>query len=128
MKQNIARITIAYTSLLVLLGVGGYLFSGMQSVTALIPAFFGAVVAIVLLLTIRRTRPATILWTLLGLAALGFLATMSGVPKTVSLVLGNDVARPGAVVSQGIMAVLSMAYGLALFTVARKKSLAYGDA
>ncbi len=120
MKQNIARSTLVYSGALVLLGLVGYLATGMQSITALIPAFFGIVVFALKASVLERFRPSTMLWTLVALAVVGILATFGGIPKTFGLLMGNDTARPAAVISQSIMALSSLVYSLVLVMIVRK--------
>ncbi len=105
-------LTYAYIGILVLLGLIGYFATGSQSVTALIPAFFGVVVFVVFVAVSRLAGPAALKWTLIALAVVGFAATVSGIPKVIQLIGGGEVARPAAVISQAVMAVVSFLYGL----------------
>lgn len=107
-----ASLTYAYIGILVLLGLIGYFTTGSQSVTALIPAFFGVVVFIVFLTVSGLAGPSALKWTMVVLAVVGFAATVSGIPKVIQLLGGGEVARPAAVISQTIMAVVSFVYGL----------------
>jgi hypothetical protein len=52
-----------------------------------------------------------------ALALLGVLGSIRGVPKTLTLMAGNEVERRGAAISQAIMAVLCL-----VFLVAAVKS------
>ena len=121
MEQSTSRITLSYVALLILMGVVGYLVTGLQSVTALIPAFFGLVVLVLWLVLRQPLGPAKLPWLLIVLAAIGFLATVSGIPKVISLVAGEETARPAAAISQCIMAILSFAYGLAVLLASRNR-------
>ena len=72
------KITVVVGLLLVLLGVGMYLGTGMESWTALIPAFFGVVLGLIILMSTLHLAPmfaaiyvfAAIGLTLLALQAL----------------------------------------------------------
>lgn len=128
MKQNITRSTAVYAAALVLLGLVGYFVTGMQSITALIPAFFAIVVVAVKLPMLKRSRPSTTLWTLVAFAIVGIIATAGGVPKAFAFLLGQETARPAAVVSQSLMAFMSLAYALTLLTIVRKKSATESNA
>lgn len=118
------RITIAYGALLIGLGLAGYFGSGRVSITALIPAFLG--VPIVLLGIVARNERwrkhsmhATIL-----LALVGFFGSARGLGKAVVFLGGGQVERPGAVIAQLVMAVLSLIYvGLTVrsFVEARRR-------
>ena len=57
---------------------------------------------------------------LIALAAIGLLATVGGIPKLASMMGGGEVDRPAAVVSQSIMAVISLVYGVAVFLALRR--------
>ena len=119
MKEAFVRPTWIYVGALLLLGLIGYLATGMQSITALIPAFFGIVVIIVMLLFARLARPSMSAWILLILAVVGLLATIGGIPKVVGLLMGQETARPAAVISQSIMALVSLVFGVVMLTIAR---------
>ncbi|GAB4320030.1 MAG: hypothetical protein Kow0074_10040 [Candidatus Zixiibacteriota bacterium] len=108
-------LTILYSVLLGLLGVIGYLITGRQSITALIPTFFGLAVLLVMFIVGRLAGPPTMRWTFIVLCAIGFAATLSGLPKIFQLLGGGEVARPAAAISQTIMAVISLVFGLAAF-------------
>lgn len=108
--------TIGYGAALTALGVGGYFATGQQSKTALIPAGFGVVAAGlgVLAREERFRKPALIAAAVVGIA--GFAGSARGLGKLPALVRGEPLERPAAVVSQSVMAGLSLAYvaGLAL--------------
>jgi hypothetical protein len=112
--------TIGYGALLAALGVGGYFATGQQSKTALIPAGFGAV-AIglgVLARNERYRKPALIAGAVVGIA--GFAGSARGLAKLPALISGEPLERPAAVVSQSIMAGLSLGYVIGLATSLRK--------
>jgi hypothetical protein len=105
-----ANWTIGYGALLTALGVGGFVATGGQHKTALIPAGFGAA-AIGLGLLARQEayrRRALQGAALLGL--LGLAGSARGLVKLPALLRGEEVERPAAVVSQSIMAGLSAAH------------------
>ena len=114
MNENISRVVWIYAISLILLGVIGYFVTGLQSVTALIPAFFGIVVLLILLVFRRFTKPKITLWILIVFSLIGFIATVKGVPKVFDLLQGNDMQRPAAVISQTIMTVLSIITSIVL--------------
>jgi hypothetical protein len=107
---NMPKITIVYAVLLILLGLVGFFGFGRSSVTALIPAFFGVLVLVAGLLALdeKLHRHAMHAASVLGL--LGFLGTVTGLVKLFTLISGGEVTRPAAVVSQAVMAVLSLIY------------------
>ena len=114
MNENITRVVWTYAISLILLGVIGYFVTGLQSVTALIPSFFGIVVLLILLVLGRITKPKITLWILIVFSIIGFIATVKGIPKVFELLQGVDIERPAAVISQSIMAVLSIVTSIVL--------------
>ncbi|PKK84009.1 MAG: hypothetical protein CVT49_06170 [candidate division Zixibacteria bacterium HGW-Zixibacteria-1] len=105
-------LTIIYAVALILLGVIGFGVTGAASVTALIPAYFGAVVLIFGLLAFRDKYRKRAMHAVSLLSLIGFIATISGPAKMFTLLSGGEVARPAAVISQSIMAVLSLLFFL----------------
>ncbi len=100
-----ASLTVWVGILLILMGLGGYFGTGMVSVTALIPAFFGLPVAVLgqIAKTESRRKHAMHGAVLLGL--LGFLGSVPGLFKLPQLFAGT-AQRPAAVAMQSLMAVL----------------------
>jgi len=96
--------------LLILLGLGGYVGTGRESVTALIPLFFGLAIAG---LGLAGRRPEWRKHALHGatvLALLGLLGSARGMPATVRLLQGQQVARPAAAVAQALMALICLVF------------------
>ncbi len=107
-----AKLTIVFGILLILLGVGAYVVTEMQSKTALIPAFVG--LPLVILGAIAQAKPGIrmhVMHAAVLIGLLGFFGSVGGVVKLLKWQL-NDVepARPAAVVVQAIMAVLMVAF------------------
>lgn len=105
-------LTLVYAVAMILLGVIGFTVTGGASVTALIPAYFGVVVLIFALLAFRDKYRERAMHAVSLLSLIGFIATISGLAKLFSLIFGGEVARPAAVISQSIMAVLSLLFFL----------------
>lgn len=95
---------------LIVLGVGGYLVTGMQSPTALIPALFGILLGWMGALARKPEKRKLAMHIAAGLGVIGFLATARALPKIGALLAGDPVARPAAVVSQAIMSVLMLVF------------------
>ena len=116
-------VTIGFGVLLTLIGVGGYVMSGMVSWTALIPAFLGVPMA---LLGGLATKESLLKHAMHGAAMvglLGLLGTASGLFKFFRMLGGAEVARPEAVKVQALVAVLCAVFiGLCVnsFIQARK--------
>ena len=102
--------TIGYGALLGAVGLGGFMATGAQHKTALIPAAFGAVeIGLGLLAKQGRYRGAALTGAAI-VAALGMIGAARGIKKLPDVIRGAEVERPAAVVSQSIMASLSAAY------------------
>jgi hypothetical protein len=101
-----ARATIVFGIMLIALGIAGYVASGAASVTALIPAIFGAVLGLLgwMGLTERYRKHALHAAAVVGVV--GFLGTLRGLLGLIDLISGAGVERPAAIVSQSVMAVL----------------------
>ena len=108
---------------LCVLGIAAYLGTESESVTALIPAFFGVLFATLGLLSRDPRRRKLGMNLAVGLALLGFLGSARGIPSVFALAVGGEVARPAAAVAQSAMAVLCGAFlilAIRFFIVARR--------
>lgn len=103
-------VTIAYGGVLVLLGLVAYFGLGRESVTALIPTFFGVPVLILGLLAARQDLRRHVMHGAAALGVVAVLGTASGLVKGVRALGGAELARPEAVAVQSVMAVLSVAF------------------
>lgn len=119
-------ITIIIGVMLILIGVGGYGYAastGHGSPTALIPSVIGLIVAALGgVATNERLRKHAMHGALL-VALVGFLGTVTGIPKVVSLLQGAQIERPAAAVAQTLTAVLCLillAFGIKSFVDARR--------
>ncbi len=110
--MNMPKITIDYAILLILLGVIGYVATDMVSTTALIPTFFGLPMMVLGIMAKNPARKKHFMHVAAALGLLGFLGSARGISGFVTLVGGGEVARPGAVISQTIMAALSLIFVL----------------
>jgi hypothetical protein len=94
------RIAIGFGLALIALGAGAYLGSGRSSLTALIPAFFGAAILLCGVIALKRAwaRPAMMLAALISAAGLaGALSRIvpgliKGQPLTLDLKTGSQLA------------------------------------
>ena len=110
--MNMQKITMTYAILLILLGVVGYFITDMVSVTALIPMFLGLPMMALGLMAMNPTRRKHFMHVAAALGLIGFLGSARGLGGLFTLIGGGEVARPGAVISQTIMAVLSLIFVL----------------
>ena len=103
-------LTIVFGLVLVALGVLGYLVTGRQSPTALIPAIPGVLFLVLGLVARNPGARKHAMHVAAGLALLGALGTISGVVKFFRMLGGAEVERPAAVRSQAIMCVLCLVF------------------
>lgn len=106
-----AKTTILVGLVLIVMGIGSYFGSGMVSITALIPAFFGIPIALLGVAAQDESRRKHAMHGAIVLALLGFLGSVPGLLK-VGTLLDGTAARPMATAMQSIMAVM-----LAVFIV-----------
>ena len=105
--------------LLILLGVAGYVATGGVSITALIPAFFGAVLLILAMVARNPNARKHAMHAALALALLGVLGTA---PRIFAAINAGNISRP-ATLAQIAMAVVLLVYialGVKSFIDARR--------
>lgn len=105
-----AKITVWFGLALVVLGIVGYVGSGADSVTALIPSVIGAVLAGLGVAGAEESRRSLTMHLAVLVALAGFFGSAMGVIDLPDLVAGNDVERPWAVAAQSIMAAVLLVY------------------
>ena len=118
------RLTIVLGIVLIAIGVGFYVGTGRQSVTALIPAFLGLPIGACGVWALSERWNATAMHIALVLALLGFGGTVMGAVKLVKQAMGEELERPEAAIAQGIVAVLCLVYlvlGIRSFVLARRR-------
>lgn len=101
--------TIALGAALVILGLAGYGLTGAASLTALIPAAFGLLFVLAGLLARNDRWRMHAMHVAVVIAILGFLGSFRGV-LGIGTVFDGTAVRPAAVVSQTIMALLTLGY------------------
>ncbi len=119
-----ANTTIVLGIILIILGLVSFFGTGMQSVTALIPTFFGLLILALGFLARKESARKMAMHIAIVLGLLGLIGTFPGLIKLFPLLTGAEVARPAAVISQTIMALLLIYYlvtGIKTFIDARKK-------
>ncbi len=102
-------ITIALGVTLIILGLAGYFLTGGVSLTALIPAAFGLVIAVAGLIARDDNKRKHAMHAAVVVALLGFLGSVRGLLQ-IGNVFAGTAARPAAVVAQTIMALLTLGY------------------
>jgi hypothetical protein len=115
--------TIGLGIFLVVLGLLGFFITGMQSVTALIPTFFGIVFIILGLIARKESARKMSMHIAMVIGLLGLIGSFPGLIKIFSLLSGAEIARPAAVIAQSIMALVLISYlimGIKTFIDARR--------
>ncbi len=109
-----AKLTILFGVLLILVGLIGYFATGHVHPTALIPAGFGLLLAIFGLLadTPDSKRRMLFMHIAVTLGLLGFLATIQGVVQWFQFLGGKTFAYPAAVESKAAMSTLCFIFVL----------------
>jgi hypothetical protein len=102
----VAQTTIGFGIALIALGVIGYAATSFASATALIPAIFGLLLLILGLLARNERYRMHAMHGAAVIALIGLLGSIRGVGGGVRLLLGGEVARPAAAISQTLMAIL----------------------
>jgi hypothetical protein len=106
--------------ILIVLGIASYVLTDRTSVTALIPAMFGAVLLICAL--IARANEGARRHAMHAAVAVGLIGAVAALARGVPAAMTGDVSRP-AVMSQLVMGVLLLIYvamGVQSFIAARK--------
>jgi len=109
--------------ILIVLGVASYWFTGRTSVTALIPAFFGAVLLVCAI--IAGASEGARKHAMHVAVAVGLLGALAALARGLPAAFRGDATRP-AVMSQLVMGVLLLIYvalGVQSFIAARKARL-----
>lgn len=108
--MSMPKITIYYAVTLILLGIIAYLSSGMASITALIPAFFGVVFLVLGVMAMFENMRQNAMHVASILAFIALLFTVGGLFDIASMLSGEEIERPGAAVGKSFMAIFSLIY------------------
>ena len=106
-----ASTTIFFGLLMILLGVVGYLLTGRESPTALIPAVPGVIFLLLGVLARNERLRKHVMHLAAALSLVGFLAMAGmGWTKLARWAGGTPPARPAAVISQSILGLLLLVF------------------
>jgi multisubunit Na+/H+ antiporter MnhF subunit len=105
-----ANVALGFGVALLILGIGGYVATGMESPTALIPAAFGFMLIILGILAQNPGRRKMAMHIAVAIGLLGFIGSARGLGTAARMMGGEDVVRPQAAVAQAIMALLCLAF------------------
>ena len=108
------KVTILFGLLLIVLGVVGYVGTGWQAPTALIPMYVGIVFTILGFLARRgsQKKRMLVMHIAVTLAALCFLVTSLSIWYFIRMEMGHAVVRPIAVEDQAVFSVMMLIYVL----------------
>ncbi len=124
-----AKVTLVFAAIFIALGLVGYIGTGSQHPTALIPAVLGLLLALFGALSFSPdpSRRKLFMHINVTLALLGFLGTVMGLIQWFGMIVGNAVPNPPATESKAAMALLSLLYGalcVRSFITARRSRVA----
>src|ERR1700756_2630077 len=120
-----AKTTISFGVILILLGIFGFVATGSHAPTALIPAVFGLLLGIFGFLAITNDAKKRMLFMHIAvtLGVLGFLGTAKSIYDYILLIQGVQFPHPLAVKEKAAMAVLLLIFVILCvrsFVVARR--------
>jgi hypothetical protein len=120
----VPKLSLTIGALLILLGILSYVLTGAESITALIPAFFGIVFALLgYVAGIKESWKKHAMHAALLFAILGLFGSFGGIPEVFGYLSGNVPERPAASIGRAIMALLCIVFlvlGVKSFIDARK--------
>ena len=119
-----AKFSIVFGIILIILGLVSYFGISSESITALIPAFLGIPVLILGWLAMNEKFRKHAMHGAAVLVLLGFGGTVGGLIKFFRMIGGEVFERPSAITIQAIMAVLCLAFlifAIKSFIDARRK-------
>ena len=107
-----ARLTIFFGIILILLGVLTYMETGSKFPTSLIPTYFGILLAILgaLARTIDMKKRALYMHIAVALGLIGFLGTAKSIADYIRMKQGMQFKYPVAVDEKAAMALLLLVY------------------
>ena len=109
-----AKLTITFGAMLILLGFIGYEAPGIHSLTALIPAAFGLVLVVLGLLarTTNQKRRMIVMHIAVTVGLIGFLGTVKGIYDFIRMETGHPVFLAAMTEAQALMALILLCYVL----------------
>jgi multisubunit Na+/H+ antiporter MnhF subunit len=107
-----AKITISFGVILILLGIFGFVATGSHAPTALIPAYVGILLGILGILASTNDAKKRMLFMHIAvtLGLLGFLGTAKSLYDYLQLLQGRQFPHPAAVEEKAAMAGLMLVY------------------
>jgi hypothetical protein len=111
-RRTVAKVTIAFGFVLVILGAVGFVATGSTHLTALIPCGFGTVMAVAGALAITNDVRRRMIWMHVAVTVglLGFLGSFSRAIDEYIQAHGQPLAHPAAVEDQAAMAAICLVF------------------
>jgi hypothetical protein len=119
------NLTLSLGILLIILGAASYLGTGQESVTALIPSFFGILFVLFGWLGKKESLRKHMMHAAAGLALLGIFGTIGAVPGLIEVIGGGEVERPLATIARSAMFIMCVGFlirAVQSFIAARKEA------
>ena len=104
------NLSIIYGIIFILMGLISYFGISSESITALIPAFFGIPMLVLGWLGLNEKYLKHAMHGAAVLMLLGFFGTVGGLIKFFKMLAGAEMARPSAVTVQAIMALMCLIF------------------
>jgi len=127
MALLVAKLTIFFGVLLIVVGLAGYVETGSAHPTALIPCWIGIVLGVAGFLAISPARRMLWMHVAATVGLLGFLFTVKGAWDTFRLGNGATFEHPVAVVEKGatcLICLIFVAFCVRSFIQARRNRVA----
>ena len=118
------NLTLTLGILLIILGAISYLGTGQESLTALIPSFFGILFLLFGWLGKKESLRKHMMHAAVGLALVCIFGTIGAVPGLIEMIGGGELERPMAIISRSVMFVLCVIFltrAIQSFIPARKE-------
>jgi uncharacterized membrane protein HdeD (DUF308 family) len=124
-----AKLTMAFGGLLILIGIGGFVLTGSTYPTALIPSVIGAIILVSGILAQTEDAKRRMLWMHIAVAVglLGALATIKSTWDVTQLARGVVYPHPIAVEEKGLtflVCAIFVAFCVRSFIAVRRSRLA----
>ena len=120
-----AKLTIVFGVVLILIGVTGFVTTGHTHPTALIPSYIGLILAVAGSIANTEDAKKRMLWMHIAVTVglLGFLFTVKGAIETIRLSAGTVYEHPIAVEEKGatcLVCMIFVAFCIRSFILARR--------
>jgi uncharacterized membrane protein len=105
-----AKLSILWGLIFIFMGLYGYFGISSESITALIPTFFGIPLLVLGWIGLNEKYLKHTMHAAAMLNLLGFAGTVSGFIKFIKMLGGTETTRPAAVTVQAIMTILCLIF------------------